>query len=302
MSKVLKRLGGERIASAFRKAVSGDPKGLPQWANEMAIGNDAGFYGPDSDVWKVHGSLATLVGGVRALLMQAAYPAALAGVSQHSAYDTDPLGRLERTTRWLTITSFGSTEAIAKEARRVNALHSHVVGEYEDRDKQSRQYQASQSRHLLWVHCAFTDSFLTAYRELGRDEDRSVSSYVGEWAKSAEPLGLTDAPQSDEELSKVLDEFLNREIGEIEPTRRIVHFIIHPPFSKTAMPFYRILCNAAISTMDPRVLEALGLKENSRIWLKVVKPLLNILQLLLGHESPSQTIPRERIARLTSAS
>jgi uncharacterized protein (DUF2236 family) len=302
VSKVLKRLGGERIASAFRKTVSGDPKGLPQWANEMAIGNDAGIYGPDSDVWKVHGSLATLVGGVRALLMQAAYPAALAGVSQHSAYDTDPLGRLERTTRWLTITSFGSTEAIAKEARRVNALHSHVVGDYEDGQRKAHHYEASQSRHLLWVHCAFTDSFLTAYRELGGGEDRTVARYVGEWAKSAEPLGLEDTPHSDQELVEVLDDFLNNEIGEIEPTRRIVHFIIHPPFSKAAMPFYRILCNAAISTMDPRVLKALGLKEKSRIWLKIVKPLLNILQLLLGNESPSQTIARERIARLTSAS
>ena len=302
MSAILKKLGGERIASAFRKAVSGDPKGLPAWANEMAIGNDSGFYGPESDVWKVHGSLATLVGGVRALLMQAAYPAALAGVSQHSAYDTDPLGRLERTTRWLTITSFGSTEAIAKEARRVNALHGKVEGEYLDSSHQAQRYQASQSRHLLWVHCAFTDSFLVAYRELGRDEDRSVKNYVQEWAKSAEPLGLTDAPQSDEQLSEVLDEFLNNEIGEIDATRRIVHFIIHPPFSKAAMPFYRILCNAAISTMDPRVLSALGLKQKSRIWLKVVKPLLSILQLLLGNESPSQGIARERIARLTSSS
>jgi uncharacterized protein (DUF2236 family) len=302
VSAILKKLGGERIASAFRKAVSGDPKGLPAWANEMAIGNDSGFYGPESDVWKVHGSLATLVGGVRALLMQAAYPAALAGVSQHSAYDTDPLGRLERTTRWLTITSFGSTQAIAKEARRVNALHGKVEGEYLDSSHQAQRYQASQTRHLLWVHCAFTDSFLVAYRELGRDEDRSVKNYVQEWAKSAEPLGLTNAPQSDEQLSKVLDEFLNNEIGEIDATRRIVHFIIHPPFSKAAMPFYRILCNAAISTMDPRVLSALGLKEKSRIWLKVVKPLLSILQLLLGNESPSQGIARERIARLTSSS
>lgn len=302
MSRILKKLGGEKAASAFRKAVSGDPKGLPQWAQEMAIGNDAGFYGPESDVWKVHGSLATLVGGVRALLMQAAYPAALAGVSQHSAYDTDPLGRLERTTRWLTITSFGSTEAIAKEARRVNALHSHVSGEFKNKDEVLQQYQASQARHLLWVHCAFTDSFLTAYRELGRDEDRQVTHYVCEWAKSAEPLGLTDAPQSDQELLEVLEGFLAREIGEIEPTRRIVHFIVRPPFSKAAMPFYRILCNAAISTLDPRVLTALGLKTKSRIWLKVVKPLLGILQLLLGNESPSQTIARQRIARLASSS
>jgi uncharacterized protein (DUF2236 family) len=302
VSRILKKLGGEKAASAFRKAVSGDPQGLPAWAQEMAIGNDSGFYGLESDVWKVHGSLATLVGGVRALLMQAAYPAALAGVSQHSAYDTDPLGRLERTTRWLTITSFGSTEAIAKEARRVNALHSHVSGEFKDKDEVPQKYQASQARHLLWVHCAFTDSFLTAYRELGRDEDRQVTNYVREWAKSAEPLGLTDAPQSDQELLEVLEGFLAREIGEIEPTRRIVHFIVHPPFSKAAMPFYRILCNAAISTLDPRVLTALGLKPKSRIWLKVVKPLLGILQLLLGNESPSQTIARQRIARLASSS
>jgi uncharacterized protein (DUF2236 family) len=302
VSTVLKRLGGERVADAFRKAVSGDPKGLPTWANEMAIGDDAGFFTAESDVWKVHGSLATLVGGVRALLMQAAYPAALAGVAQHSAYDTDPLGRLERTTRWLTITSFGSTEAIAKEARRVNVLHHHVEGDFVDSKKIHQHYQASQARHLLWVHCAFTDSFLTAYRELGREKDRSVKNYVGEWAKSAEPLGLTYAPQSDEELKDVLDDFLNNEIGPIEATPRIVHFIVHPPFSKAAMPFYRALCNAAIATIDPRVLKAIGLKPKSRIWLKIVTPMLRALQAIVGNESPSQTIARQRLARLASAS
>lgn len=298
----MRRLGGEAIASAFRKAVSGDPKGLPVWANEMSVGDDIGLYGIDSDVWKVHGSLATLVGGVRALLMQAAYPAALAGVAQHSAYDTDPLGRLERTTRWLTITSFGSTEAIAKEARRVNALHSHVHGEYRDHQGQIQKYQAAHERHLLWVHCAFTDSFLTAYRELARDSDRSVENYVGEWAKSAEPLGLLSTPRNDNELKEVLDGFLSNEIAAIEPTPKIVHFIINPPFSKAAMPFYRVLSNAAISTLDPRVISVLGLKQKSRIWLQVVKPLLGILQLLVGNESPSQTIARERIARIASSS
>ena len=300
MRKILRLLGGEAIASAFRKAVSGDPQGRPSWANEMAIGDDAGLFGADSDVWKVHGSLATLVGGVRALLMQAAYPAALAGVSQHSAYDTDPLGRLERTTRWLTITSFGSHEAIAKEARRVNALHSKVSGEYLDGSDEVRQYWAGQERHLLWVHCAFTDSFLTAYRELGREKDRSVVNYVDEWARSAEPLGLTSAPHSDLELQEVLDQFLDHEIHAIAATPRIIHFILHPPFSKAAMPFYHTLCNAAIATMDDRVLKVIGIKPKSRKWLTVVKPMLRILQLIVGDESPSQTIARERLARIAS--
>lgn len=301
MNKILRALGGERIAESFRRTVSGDPSGAPEWAQQMAIGDDIGFYGPDSDVWKVHGSLATLVGGVRALLMQAAYPAALSGVAQHSRYDTDPLGRLERTTRWLTITSFGSTQAIEREAKRVREMHSRVTGVYIDKENYEHRYSASQERHLLWVHCAFTDSFLTAYRELDRSKDKSVPRYVGEWSKSASPLGLNIAPMNDRELHDVLEEFFLNDICKTEKTSEIVGFIINPPFSKAAMPFYRILCNAAISTMDKRVLEVLGLNKRSRLWLFMITPFLRLLQLLLGDESPSQKIARERIQRIASA-
>ena len=301
MNRVLQYLGGERIADAFRATVSGDPSGAPAWSKEMAVGNDIGFFGPDSDTWKVHGSLSTLVGGVRALLMQAAYPAALAGVAQHSQYDTDPLGRLERTTRWLTITSFGSSEAIEREASRVRAMHRKVSGSYKDNHIEHK-YSAEQERHLLWVHCAFTDSFLTAYREVNLPDSVRVDNYVKEWSKSAEPLGLLKAPKSDAELANVLDDFLNNEIRPIAMTPEIVKFLVNPPFSRFAMPFYRILCNAAISTMDPRVLAVLGLSSKSRIWLAIVRPILQILGTILGDESPSQTIARERIKRITSTS
>jgi len=299
MNPVLQALGGKRIADAFRRTVSGDPSGAPEWSKQMAIGNDQGFYGPESDVWKVHGSLSTLVGGVRALLMQAAYPAALAGVAQHSQYDTDPLGRLERTTRWLTITSFGSTEAIEREASRVRQMHKRVNGTYQD-EVAIHSYSAEQERHLLWVHCAFTDSFLTAYREVNLPGTVIVENYVKEWSKSAEPLGLANAPRSDAELAKTLDDFLNNEIKALAMTPEIVKFLIKPPFSPLAMPFYRTLCNAAISIMDPRVLKVLGLSPKSRRWLAVVKPILRALGALLGEESPSQSIARARIKRITS--
>lgn len=301
MNRVLQYLGGERIADAFRATVSGDPSGAPDWSKEMAVGTDIGFFGPNSDTWKVHGSLSTLVGGVRALLMQAAYPAALAGVAQHSQYDTDPLGRLERTTRWLTITSFGSTEAIEREASRVRAMHKKVSGSYQE-NQIEHKYSAEQERHLLWVHCAFTDSFLTAYREVNLPGSVRVDNYVKEWSRSAEPLGLLKAPKSDAELAHVLDDFLNNEIRPIAMTSEIVKFLVHPPFSRFAMLFYRILCNAAISTMDPRVLAVLGLSSKSRIWLAIVRPILRILGMILGDESPSQTIARERIKRITSTS
>ena len=301
MNRLLLALGGKRIADAFRVTVSGDPSGTPDWSKQMAIGNDIGFFGAESDTWKVHGSLSTLVGGVRALLMQAAYPAALAGVAQHSEYETDPLGRLERTTRWLTITSFGSTEAIEREASRVRQMHKRVTGSYQDNNQEQR-YSAEQERHLLWVHLAFTDSFLTAYREINLAGTVKVDNYVNEWSKSAEPLGLLSAPKSDEELRKVLDDYLDNEIKPIAMTPEIVKFLVHPPVSALAMPFYRILCNAAISTMDLRVLRVLGLPPKSRIWVTIVKPILRVLRMILGEESPSQTIARERIKRITSTS
>ena len=301
MNRLLLALGGKRIADAFRVTVSGDPSGTPDWSKQMAIGNDIGFFGAESDTWKVHGSLSTLVGGVRALLMQAAYPAALAGVAQHSEYETDPLGRLERTTRWLTITSFGSTEAIEREASRVRQMHKRVTGSFQN-NNQEQHYSAEQERHLLWVHLAFTDSFLTAYREINLAGTVKVDNYVNEWSKSAEPLGLLSTPKSDEELRKVLDDYLDNEIKPIAMTPEIVKFLVHPPFSALAMPFYRILCNAAISTMDLRVLRVLGLPPKSRIWVTIVKPILRVLRMILGEESPSQTIARERIKRITSTS
>lgn len=300
MHKIIARLGGDALANSFRKTVSGDPSGAPEWASQMAIGDDVGLFGPESAVWVVHGCVATLVGGIRALLMQAAHPAALTGVAEHSRYDTDPLGRLERTTRWLTITSFGSTEAIAKEARRVNAAHAHVKGEFHDKRGETKSYRASDPRYLLWVHCAFTESFLRAHIEMGYLLPQGADQYIREWAKSAEPLGLVSAPRSLAELESVMKSFAENEVVSISMTPPIVGFIIKPPFSRSGLIFYRILCNAAISTIDQPFLTVLGLEPKSRGWLRVSKFLLSILGYLLGKESPSQRIARERIERIGS--
>ena len=298
MNKLLGALGGNKAADAFRKTVSGDSTGAPEWAQQMAIGNDVGLFGPDSAVWEVHGCIATLVGGIRALLMQAAHPAALTGVAEHSAYDTDPLGRLERTTRWLTITSFGSTEAIEIEARRVRQMHKRVQGIFEDKTGSHVSYSASDPRFLLWVHCAFTDSFLRAHEELGYPLPQGADRYVNEWAKSGQPLGLTDAPHSKQELQQVMATFAREEVTRIAMTPPIVGFILRPPFSRGGLFVYRILANAAISTIDEPFLSVLGLKKKSKNWLTVSRVILDFLSYMLGHESPSQKIARKRIQAL----
>jgi uncharacterized protein (DUF2236 family) len=84
----------ELARERFRRRVSGDPTGAPEWVRDIArVGEGPGWYEPDGVVWRVHGDLSTLVGGVAALLGQGAHPLALAGVQRHSDYLQDPWKR-----------------------------------------------------------------------------------------------------------------------------------------------------------------------------------------------------------------
>lgn len=286
------------LANRFREVVSGSKDGTPKWAFQMLEGEDEGYFGPESAVWEVHGCVSTIVGGVRALLLQAAHPAALAGVAEHSRYQEDPLGRLAGTTKWLTITSFGATEFIEKEARRVNEMHSRVTGSYVGKDGQNHDYAAKSNEYLMWVHCAFTDAFLKTYIELGYKFKTSADQYVAEWARSAEPLGLVGAPKSVSELEAMLNKYRSESLATSQRTKDVVNFIMKPPFSKAGQLAFSIFANAAVVTLDPRDRELLGLKKRSRVWLKVARVILEFLSAILGHESPSQKFARQRIARL----
>ena len=286
------------LANRFREVVSGSKDGTPAWAFQMLEGNDEGFFGPESAVWEVHGCVSTIVGGIRALLLQAAHPAALAGVSEHSRYQEDPLGRLAGTTKWLTITSFGASEFIEKEARRVNEMHSRVTGTYIGKDGIQHDYAAKSAEYLLWVHCAFTDAFLKTYIHLGYKFETSADQYVKEWARSAVPLGLNNAPQSVAELEAKLNEFRESTLCANATTLNVVKFIMKPPFSKVGLIPFTIFANAAVATLDPRDRDLLGLKKRGRIWLHISKVILVFLSSILGHESPSQKFARQRIDKL----
>ena len=287
------------LADKFRENVSGSKDGRPDWVNSIALGEDEGLFGVDSAVWQVHGSIATLVGGIRALLLQAAHPAPLAGVAQHSRYERDPMGRLAGTTKWLTITTFASKEVIEREAKRVNAMHSHVKGEYQAKDGESHNYRAQDPRFLLWVHCAFTDSFLKAHLALNYPIAKGADAYVREWSQSAIPLGLVNAPKSVAELEATLEEFRKNDLARVPQTPGVVKFILRPPFGLGGRVFYKVLLNAAIATLEENELQILGLKQRNRRWLKVARLLLDLFMAILGPESPSQQVARERIARLS---
>lgn len=285
------------VASGFRKIVSGDPTGAPDWVQQLSEGTDDGYFGPGSAAWAVHGSLPTLVGGVRALLMQALHPGALAGVRQHSRYEEDALGRLAGTTQWLTVTTFGDRAMADRECARVRGMHRKVSGTYEV-DGVEKEYSAGDPDLLRWVHIAFTDSFLTTHRVWGGAIPGGEDAYVREWAKAGELVGVTNAPQSVAELTDQLDEYLPFLRGS-EEAWNTVSFIRNPPLPIAARAPYGVLFAGAVATMPDRYRTMLRLPAFP---LTVVRPtvatMLGGLSLVLGPQSPSQRAARERVARL----
>jgi uncharacterized protein (DUF2236 family) len=285
------------MANKFREIVSGSKDGRPDWVNTIAIGSGPGLFGPGSAVWQVHGCIATLVGGVRALLLQAAHPAPLSGVAEHSRYESDPLGRLAGTTRWLTVTTFAAAEVIESEAARVNAMHEHVKGEFKNKHGVEQSYKAKDPRFLLWVHCAFTDSFLKTHLALGYPIDQGADAYVAQWSKSAIPLGLTIAPMSVAELEAALNDFRANDLATVARTAEVVRFILNPPFKGPGKYFYKIISNAAIATLDQHELTLLGLNKRSTMWLKLAQVSLGLFLAILGPEAPAVLVAKERVAR-----
>ena len=122
---------------------------------------DAGIFGPDSVAWRLHADPAMLVGGLRALLVQALEPRAMAAVDQHSKFREDPWGRLERTTNFVVSTTYGDTAAAEAAAGIVRKVHERIHG---TDPVTGLPYSGSDPDLLLWIHAVEVESFLLAYR------------------------------------------------------------------------------------------------------------------------------------------
>jgi uncharacterized protein (DUF2236 family) len=289
----------DRIAAGFRRIVSGERDGSPEWVRALADGDDEGYFGPGSAAWAVHGDLATLVGGIRALLLQALHPAAVTGVDRHSTYRDDPLGRLAGTTRWLTVTTFGSREAADREAARVRGMHRRVTGTFVDARGVERRYRAGDDDLLTWVHVAFTDSFLTAHEWFGGVPiPGGPDAYVGEWATAGRLVGTTDPPTTAAGLRARIRAFA-ADLGTSEATARTLAFLRRPPLPPPARAAYGVLFAAAVSSLDPAHRELLGLRHprTSSAGL-AAQVLLRGMRRVLGEGPPAAVNARRRIAAL----
>jgi uncharacterized protein (DUF2236 family) len=141
---------------------------------------DHGLFGPGSITWRVHSNPVMIVGGLRALLIQALHPLALAGVTQYSDFRADPLRRLRGTSAYVHAVTFGDTRTARDAAARVKRLHGRVKGVDQ---VTGRPFSARDPETLTWVHCVEVHSFLAGYRAYGghlseAEQDRYLAEQV----------------------------------------------------------------------------------------------------------------------------
>lgn len=122
-------------------------------ADSLTYSGDPGLFGPESVSWRVIGDPSAFLGGVRALLVQAAHPEIVAGVADHSRYREDPLGRLSRTSNYVTATTYGSIPEVHAAVRVVRGVHRPVHGT----SHRDVPYSAANPAMAAWVHNALTD-------------------------------------------------------------------------------------------------------------------------------------------------
>ncbi len=192
---------------------------------------DPGLFGPHSVTWRIHADPLVGLGGLRALLLQAIHPLAMAGVLGHSQFRADPWGRLLRTAQYVGAVTYGTTTEAHRAAARVRGVHQGVRGI----DPASRRpYRASDPELLTWVHVTEVDSFLNATRRGGLAlSDADADRYVSEQADSGSLLGVPSdtVPHTVAEI----DAYYRRMRPELHvgaEAREIARFVLRPPMPR----------------------------------------------------------------------
>lgn len=276
-----------------RTAVADSTAGLFAYADyplarSLDYPGDPGLFGPGSPSWHVLGDVSSFVGGIRALMIQAAHPEVVAGVADHSTYEVDPLGRLSRTSSYVTATGYGAMPEVEEALAVVRRAHVPVKGV----SHRGTAYSATGGDFASWVHNVLIDSFLTAHQVFGRAplSVEDADAFVAEQTKLGAMLRSTDLPTTQHGLSQWIAEHPALEASPgMEATMR---FLRKPPLPIGVNVGYRVLFQAAAATIPERLQLLLGVKQVPGA-LPAGKAMINALRWSMG-SSPSWWLALER--------
>jgi uncharacterized protein (DUF2236 family) len=234
-----------RIGAAIVERVAG-PEG-PARRRVIRDADGDRWFADDRPVRRVHGDSSMFIGGIRALLLQSLHPLAMAAVAGHSGYRGDPWGRLQRTSYFLAVTTFGRASDAQEAIGRVRAIHQRITGTAPD----GRPYAAADPHLLTWVHIAEADSFLRAHTAFGAQplDQAGRDGYVADVARIGAALGVPDPPRTEAELAARITQYRAELAGTAQAREAARFLLLNPPLPLLARAPYGLLAAAGVSLL-----------------------------------------------------
>ena len=220
--------------------------------------SDEALFEKDTPIRRVHADLVGMMtGGVRALLLQMLHPHALQGVLDHSNFREDMHGRLQRTARFIAVTSFGHRDDAQKAIERVNRIHAKVGGTLPD----GTPYEATNPRTLAWVHVTEAQSFLAGYLRHVRPNMPGFEQdeYYRQFAVIARALGADPVPTTRREAEALFRE-LRSDLSPSAQAREIAQLVLSQRPKGTPAAVQTVIGAESVAMLPPFARSMLGLQ------------------------------------------
>jgi uncharacterized protein (DUF2236 family) len=219
--------------------------------------SESGHFTADSVIRRVGRESVLMLGGARALLMQAAHPRVAAGIVEHSDYAIEPWKRLGRTLTALYTVVFGTRDEADAVAQAVRAVHRGVRGRTSD----GARYSARDPELQLWVHATLVSTGIAMHdvyvRPLRPDEGEA---FYQDMKVVARVFGVPARvlPETHDDF-RAYEQTMLREVLRVgEDARRVAATITHPPVPFVARPAVVALARANVGLLPQQLRDAYG--------------------------------------------
>jgi uncharacterized protein (DUF2236 family) len=218
-----------------------------------------GYFAEESAIRRIAREAVLMLGGPRALLMQAAHPLVAAGIVDHSRYREEPWRRLARTMAALYTIVLGTHEEADRMGEITRAAHHRVRG-----TRDGRSYSAADPDLMLWVHGTLVDTGLALYELYVRTLDTAAAEEFYDQMKIvAHVFGVPDDvhPRTLADFRAYQRELIETGVVRVGPdARAVAATVLSPPVLLPLRPALRVLAAQTAGLLPPELRRQYGLR------------------------------------------
>lgn len=244
------------------------------------------LFAPDSIMWRVNRERVLLLGGASAAILQIAHPRIGLAVAEHSNFQSDTVGRLQRTLDAVYTVAFGTIAEASVVRERTAAVHRTVTGNASAAEVVGPpRYTAFEPEAQFWVLATLIDTAVAMFERfvapLTPEERETLYGEMrvfGEYFGVRRDFGAQDWASFQDYYAEILEGDL---LGSYSRSRELARHILRP-----ARPAWMRLLGMALEFVTVELLpspvrERLGLRSTPLTRLR-----MRLLDKVLPHALP----------------